>query len=83
MNSHSLSEGFLGDYCDGELYTTSALFQEDPCALQIQLYYDELELCNPLGSKKHKLGKLDTSLDKLIMTSKIDYTIRSFLLYVG
>ena len=57
MNSHSLSDGLLGDYCDGELYATSALFQEDPCALQIQLYYDELELCNPLGSKKHKLGR--------------------------
>ena len=48
----------LGDYCDGELFATSELFQDDPCALQIQLYYDELELCNPLGSKKHKLGKV-------------------------
>lgn len=27
-------------------------------SLQITLYYDELELCNPLGShrKKHKIG---------------------------
>ena len=49
----------LGDYCDGELFLTSELFQEDPCALQIQLYYDEVEVCNPIGSKvkKHKLGK--------------------------
>ena len=32
----------------------------DPLALQIMLFYDELELCNPLGSstKVHKLGKL-------------------------
>lgn len=58
MNSHSLRDGLLGDYCDGTLYATNLLFQEDPCALQIQLYYDELELCNPLGSKKHKLGKI-------------------------
>ena len=58
MNSHSLSDGLLGDYCDGELYAASALLQEDPCAWQVQLYYDELELCNPLGSKKHKLGML-------------------------
>jgi len=30
-----------------------------PCALQVQLFHDELEICNPLGSKakKHKLGK--------------------------
>ena len=58
MNSHSLRDGLLGDYCDGTLYANNLLFQEDPCALQIQLYYDELELCNPLGSKKHKLGKI-------------------------
>lgn len=57
MNSHSLSDGMLGDYCDGELYSNHPLFQNDPCALQIQLYFDELELCNPLGSKTHKLGK--------------------------
>ena len=56
MNSYSPSDGLLGDYCDGELYAASRLFQEDPCALQVQLYYDELELCNPLGLKKHKLG---------------------------
>ena len=31
---------------------------EDPCALQLTLYYDDLEVCNPLGSKAkiHKLG---------------------------
>ena len=57
MNSHSLRDGLLGDYCDGTLYANNLLFQEDPCALQIQLYY-ELVLCNPLGSKKHKLGKI-------------------------
>ena len=49
-NSHALGSGLLGDYCDGELFHTTQLFQEDPSALQIQLYYDELEVCNPLGS---------------------------------
>ena len=59
MNSHSLPGNKLGDYCDGELFFNSELFQEDPCVLQIQLYYDEVEVCNPIGSKakKHKLGK--------------------------
>lgn len=58
MNSHSLSGDKLGDYCDGECYRDCDLFQDDPCALQIQLYYDEVEVCNPIGSKakKHKLG---------------------------
>ena len=53
-----MSNGLMGDYCDGLLFSDNKLFNEDPAALQIQLYYDELEVCNPLGSKtkKHKLG---------------------------
>ena len=50
MNSHSQSDDKLGDYCDGEQYKTSALFIEDPCALQIQLFYDEVEVCNPTAA---------------------------------
>lgn len=58
MNCNGSRSDCLMDYCDGELFKQNPLFQEDPCALQIQLYYDELEVCNPLGSyaKKHKLG---------------------------
>ena len=63
MNSHSLSGNKLGDFCDGELFLSSQLFQEHPCALQIQLYYDEVEVCNPIGTKtkKHKLSKFHES----------------------
>ena len=34
------------------------LFSQNPTALQIIAYFDEVELCNPLGThvKKHKLG---------------------------
>ena len=48
----------LGDYCDGSLFQTHPLFSVEPHALQIMLYFDELEVCNPLGSsaKVHKLG---------------------------
>ncbi len=58
MNSHKSPSGVIGDFVDGERFKNSPLFAEDNCALQIQLYYDELELCNPLGSKakKHKIG---------------------------
>ena len=40
-----------------KLFRENTLFQ-DPSAFQVQLYYDEVEICNPLGSKakKHKLG---------------------------
>lgn len=58
----------MEDYCDGQLYKQNKLFMEDPCALQIQLYYDEIEVCNPIGSfaKKHKLGQLMKTLNCII-----------------
>ena len=54
MCSASLQE----DFCDGTLFRDHPLFTSDPLALQILAYFDELEVCNPLGShiKKHKLG---------------------------
>lgn len=58
-NSHKdRCSGILGDYCDSEEFCKHPLFSKDGKALQIVLYYDELELCNPLGSrrKKHKIG---------------------------
>lgn len=52
------SDGKIEDFCDGLLFKTHPLFSSDPSALQIIAYYDELELCNPLGThvKQHKLG---------------------------
>lgn len=48
----------LQDYCDGSEYRKHPLFAVDPNFLQIILYYDDLEVCNPIGSKRiiHKLG---------------------------
>ena len=54
MNSHQRPEGILSDFVDGQRFRQSPLFSKDPCALQIQLFYDELEVCNPLGSKAKK-----------------------------
>ena len=48
----------MEDYCDGNRFKSHPLFSTDPYALQIIAFYDELELCNPLGThiKKHKLA---------------------------
>ena len=61
MHDHN---GFIRDICDGHLYKTHPLFSRDAKALQLMLYYDELEIANPLGSKtgKHKLGKPQTMI---------------------
>ena len=58
MVSHAGTDGYLEDFCDGQLCKNHPLFAEHPEALQIMLYYDDLEVRNPLGSntKKHKIG---------------------------
>ncbi len=50
--------GLIEDFCDGSAYKNHPIFSKDPYALQIIAYFDELEVCNPLGShvKKHKVG---------------------------
>ena len=51
----------LKDFCDGTRFSSHTLFSQDPLALQIIAYYDELEICNPLGSrvKLYTLGNID------------------------
>ena len=53
-----IDDSRLRDFCDGELFKTHPLFSTDLFALQIIAYFDELEVCNPLGThiKRHKLG---------------------------
>ena len=57
-NLHSSTDHILRDFCDGAHFLEHELFSVDPTALQIVGYYDELEICNPLGAaaKKHKIG---------------------------
>ena len=53
--SHKSGDGKLRDLCDGSLHSRNNLAK----GLEIILYYDDVEICNPLGSKAkiHKLGK--------------------------
>ena len=61
------SDNRMEDFCDGNLYKNHPIFSTDPLALQIIAYYDELELCNPLGThtKQHKLGLIFFSLGNI------------------
>lgn len=58
LRNPKLSQNILSDFSDGEAYKTHKLFSNDPRALQIIAYYDEVETCNVLGSSsgKYKLG---------------------------
>ena len=56
--SRKRSDGFMADFCDGELYASHQLYIVDKNALQLILYFDEAEPFNNLGSAsgKYKLG---------------------------
>ena len=57
ISSQKCNTNFV-DFCDGSIYRTHPLFASSPLALQIIAYFDELKVCNPLGSaaKVHKVG---------------------------
>ena len=61
MRGHGRSDNLIEDYCDGSSFKNHSLFSTCPTAIQLMLYYDDLEGCNPIGSraKKHKLGILN------------------------
>ena len=59
MNSgHISTDGVLRDFCDGAKYSEHPLLEKDANFLQISLYCDDVEVCNPIGSKRiiHKLS---------------------------
>lgn len=60
MFNEAHSKEYLANVCDGEVYKSHPLFVKQNHAIQIQLFFDEFETANPLGSKRgiHKLGAL-------------------------
>lgn len=60
LRGHACSDGLLSDYCDGNAYKIHPLFAQTSHSLELILYYDDVEVCNPLGSraKTHKLGNI-------------------------
>lgn len=67
LDSHKGTDGKMRDYCDGAHFAGHDLYQKHPSVLQIQLYFDDLETTNPLGSKTkiHKMGAVYFSLRNL------------------
>ncbi len=53
MRGHQRNDGLLGDYCDGLHFKRHPLFSINPTALQIMLFYDDVEVCNPIGSRSN------------------------------
>ena len=59
-NDHFSPDDIKEDICDGEIFSNHPLYQAYPKALQILLYYDDLEMTNGLGSHvtKHKCAMM-------------------------
>ena len=56
---HIRSDGIMEDFCDGQYSKQHPVFKDHPNALQFIIYYDDIEVANPLGAKSgtHKIGK--------------------------
>ena len=65
LRGHRRQDGLLSDYCDGSVFQSHPLFLQWPNSLQIMLYYDDVEVCNPLGT--HKLGLALYSMGECIL----------------
>lgn len=68
LRKPTLSEpGVYYDICDGAIYRNDNYFKEHPDALMVILDHDEVEVCNPLGSKrtKHKVDMYYYSIANL------------------
>lgn len=67
LKNKKRNDNMMRDYSDGCQFSTHPLFQLYPESLQIQLYYDDVETTNPLGSKTkiHKMGAVYFTLQNL------------------
>ena len=58
---HARHDTLFGDFCDATFFKNHSLFSsgDESLLLQFIIYYDDVEVTNPLGSSKgkHKLGK--------------------------
>ena len=64
--SHFSSEGIYRDFCDGSYVQCHPMLKQDNQRLHLLFYFDEIEVANPLGSKrgKHKLGNVKVYTSK-------------------
>ncbi|XP_065208206.1 uncharacterized protein LOC135840708 isoform X1 [Planococcus citri] len=60
-------DGTFRSFRDGKSFDSNPFFQKFPDAIRLQLYYDELEIVNPLASKKgvHKIGAFYYTIQNL------------------
>lgn len=67
IRRRNVSTKLLSDYRDGLQARQNEVLRNWPDALLLQIYFDEIEIANPIGSKKtiHKLGMFYYSIENL------------------
>lgn len=83
-NDHFSDDDIMRDFCDGTYIRTNPYFQAHPEALQIILFYDDAEFCNPIGhrTKKHSMGLFYWTLGNFPPSHRSSYS-SIFLLAVA
>lgn len=64
-NPRQYVSNFYSTVLDGEYYQSHEVFKRNRKVLSIILYYDDVEFCNPLGSKSRKLAMIYWSLGNI------------------
>lgn len=57
-NNHECVDGIYERFCCGRKFKENRLFQSEKNAIQLQIYFDDFELCSPLKTKSHKVSGL-------------------------
>lgn len=83
-NNHCSNDDIMRDFCDGSYIRNSEYFQRNSEALQIIMFYDDAEFCNPIGhrTKKHSMGLFYWTLGNLPPSCRSTYS-SIFLLAVA
>ena len=75
LGGKSSIPGVYNDFADGTVAQNHPVLKTHLNSLQVIGYYDELEICNPLGSsaKKHKLGIVFFTIANLLPKLRSTY----------
>lgn len=72
---HVCTPGVFQDFCCGGTFKNNTLFQEEPYAIQIQIFLDAFETCNPLKSKSGKHAVLGVYFTIRNLPSRFAYQL--------
>jgi hypothetical protein len=67
LNEPSSNDGFAKSFVDGNQFKNNPFLQAHPRAIRLQIYYDDIEITNPIGTKtgSHKIGAFYFTIQNL------------------